>query len=351
MKNVSFRERNDGAAILVAHQVSRARIGLLLPLLCGILSISGCIGLTGASSSSNAPKAPATASISVSPASVNFGSVAVGSTVSESVTVLNPTGSNISVTQASTDASGVTIPGAALPLNIGPGQQSTLNIVFSPKKTGPVSGTVSVMSSAASQPYSVSIAGTGVSKQTLLDASTSSLNFGTVTAGSTSALSVTLTNAGNSNVTISQIKVSGGRFAASGLSPGLILAPGQNATLDVTLSAPPVGSLNGNVTVVSNAANSPSVIALAGAGANPSAHSVALAWQPDPSATAGYNVYRSTAVSGPYSKVNSPDVVATAYTDSGVQGGQTYYYVVTAVNSAGVESSPSPEVSAAIPAQ
>jgi len=78
-------------------------------------------------------------------------------------------------------------------------------------------------------------------------------------------------------------------------------------------------------------------------------HSVALTWQPAPSAASGYNVYRSTAASGPYAKVNSPDVAATAFTDSSVQGGQVYYYVVMAVDSAGSESSPSAQVSAAIP--
>lgn len=348
---MSFLEVDDRAAIQATRHVPALRLLLLLPLLCGILSVSGCIGLTGAANSSGAPKTPVPAAVSVSPASVNFGSVAIGGTASESVTIMNPTGSNISVTQASTDASGVTIPGATLPLSIGPGRQSTLNIVFSPKHAGAVAGTVSVMSNAASQPYNVSVAGTGVSTQTLLNASTSGLNFGTVAGGASSALSVSLTNAGNSNVTISRIQVAGGRFAVSGLSPGTILAPGQNAALDVIFSAPSVGTLNGSVTVTSNASNSPAVINLAGTGASPSSHTVALAWQPDPAATSGYNVYRSADSGGPYSKVNPSEVTATAYTDSSLQGGQIYFYVVTAVNTAGFESSPSVAVSAAIPSE
>jgi P pilus assembly chaperone PapD len=349
MRNASFRETDDRAAILAAHYRGKARFALLLSLLCGILSMSGCIGLTGASNSSNPLKPAAGASISVSPAAVSFGTVAVGGTVSESVTVSNPTASNVSVTQASTEATGFTIPGTSLPLTIAPGQQATLNIMFSPKHVGAVSGTVSVMSNASSAPNTVVVSGTGVSTQTLLDANTPNLNFGNLSAGTAKTLSVDLTNAGNSNVTISKIKVAGEKFTARGLSSGLILAPGQNATLDVTFSAPTAGTLRGRVTVVSNAANSPAVIDLSGAAVSYSSHSVALTWQPDPSASFGYNVYRSTAANGPYAKVNSPVVTVTAFTDSAVQGGQIYYYVVTAVDSAGVESSPSTLVSAAIP--
>jgi len=45
---------------------------------------------------------------------------------------------------------------------------------------------------------------------------------------------------------------------------------------------------------------------------------------------------------------STPDA-ATSYTDTGVQAGQTYYFVVTAVNSSNVESAYSAEVSALVP--
>ena len=335
--------------MVVRHQ-GMARLALLLPLLCGIISMSGCVGVTSATNTSNPLKPASGASISVSPTAVTFGTVAVGGTVSESVTVSNTTASNISVTQASTEAKGFTIPGTALPITIAPGQQSTLNIVFSPKTVGAITGTVSVMSSASSAPSTVIVSGTGVSALTLLDANTPNLNFGNVSAGTAKTLSVDLMNAGNANVTIAQIKVAGGKFAASGLSSGLILAPGQHATLDVTFSSPRSGTIGGSVSVTSNAANSPVIIDLSGAAVPGSSHSVTLTWQPDPFAASGYNVYRSTAASGPYARVNSPDVTATAYTDSSVRVGQVYYYAVTAVGSEGAESSLSDLVSAVIPA-
>jgi fibronectin type 3 domain-containing protein len=63
----------------------------------------------------------------------------------------------------------------------------------------------------------------------------------------------------------------------------------------------------------------------------------------------GYNVYRSAVSGGAYARLNSSAVTASSYTDSSVQPGQVYYYVVTSLAS-GAESSDSNEVSAAIPA-
>jgi fibronectin type 3 domain-containing protein len=52
---------------------------------------------------------------------------------------------------------------------------------------------------------------------------------------------------------------------------------------------------------------------------------------------------------GPYTKVTSTPVATTDYTDSSVKQGNTYYYVVTAVNSQNEESGYSAQVSANIP--
>jgi len=78
-------------------------------------------------------------------------------------------------------------------------------------------------------------------------------------------------------------------------------------------------------------------------------HSVALSWAPSPSAVVGYNTYSSQQSGGPYTKMTGAPVAATAYTDSAVQAGQTYYFVVTSVDSSNLESAYSAEVSALVP--
>ncbi len=63
----------------------------------------------------------------------------------------------------------------------------------------------------------------------------------------------------------------------------------------------------------------------------------------------GYNVYRGGTKGGPYKKINSVLNASTNYTDSTVNAGVTYYYVVTAVNAEDQETSYSNEVRAVIP--
>jgi len=64
---------------------------------------------------------------------------------------------------------------------------------------------------------------------------------------------------------------------------------------------------------------------------------------------AGYNVYRSIASGGPYTKLNSNVDANTSYSDGSVQAGLTYFYVVTSVNSSGTESGYSNQASLTIP--
>ena len=80
------------------------------------------------------------------------------------------------------------------------------------------------------------------------------------------------------------------------------------------------------------------------------AHTVQLSW--DASTThnvIGYNVFRGANQGGPYTQINSTLDPTTSYADSTVQGGQTYYYVTTAVNSDNTQSEYSNQTEAVIP--
>ena len=182
-----------------------------------------------------------------------------------------------------------------------------------------------------------------------LTASTSTLSFGTVNVGSSSVLGVTFTNSGASNITISNVSFSGAGFNVSGVSTGSILTPGQTALLNVTFAPAATGSVTGSVTVTSNASNSPAAIAVSGTGATPVSHSVVLTWTPSTSTVIGYNTYSSTVSGSSFVKLNSTPMATSSYTDTTVQSGKTYYYVVTAVDSSNNESSYSNQVSATIP--
>jgi hypothetical protein len=183
----------------------------------------------------------------------------------------------------------------------------------------------------------------------LLNGSTASLNFTNVSIGSNGTLTVTFTNAGNSNVTVSNVAISGAGFAASGVSTGQILTPGQTATLNVTFTPSGTTSVPGSVTVASNATNSPATIALSGTGVQAVSHSATLNWVASTSTVAGYSVYRSPVSGTGYAKVSSQLIGGTQYQDTTVLTGQTYFYVVTSSDSSGLESTFSNEAVAVIP--
>ena len=77
-------------------------------------------------------------------------------------------------------------------------------------------------------------------------------------------------------------------------------------------------------------------------------HSVSLTWMPSTSSGVSYNVYRGSVSGGPYNLLKG-GVSTTAYTDSNVQSGSTYYYVTTAVDASGLQSTYSDEAQAVIP--
>jgi hypothetical protein len=152
------------------------------------------------------------------------------------------------------------------------------------------------------------------------------------TAGGIGAI-VTLSGAASATTTPN----SAGNYTFGGLSNGMFTVTPSN----VGYTFSPASQ---SVTV--NGANSTGVNFTATA---QQAHSVALTWNASTSTVAGYNVYRTTVSGTQYARVNSFQVSGLAYTDSNVQSGTTYYYVTTAVDTSGVESVYSNQVSAVIP--
>ncbi len=79
---------------------------------------------------------------------------------------------------------------------------------------------------------------------------------------------------------------------------------------------------------------------------NSSTNSISLDWPNNGEGDLlGYDVYRATVSGGPYTKINASVVGVSAYTDSTVTMGITYYYVVKALDTAGNTSGNSTQVS------
>lgn len=296
--------------------------------------------------------AGAEAQISANPQSVSFGNVADGSTNSQPIQISNPGNGPLTISRVTMTggSNGFNISGLSMPLTIQPGKSASFSATFGPSTLGAVSGAISLVSNAANSPFAINLSGTGAAPTRTIVASTTNVAFGNVNDGSTAKQNVTITNTGNSSVTISAASASGTGFNASGINSGVVLNPNQTATLTVSFDPSSPGAASGSASITSNATNSPLGISLSGTGVKAVQHSVALAWDASTtSGVVGYNVYRGTGI-GTYVKISSTSG-STSFTDSTVQSGQniTYYYVVTAVDSTGAESSDSNQVTATVP--
>ena len=317
-------------------------------------SASGSISIV-----SNAPGSPLTISLSgtatqpqlsATPSSAAFGNVVTSTSNSQTIHLTNGGTAALTISAVTTTGNGFSTTGITAPLNIAAGGSTTFNAVFAPTTAGAVTGSVSLTSNAPNSPLAIALSGTGIAATKLLGLSTTSLSFGNVNVSSNSSLSATLTNNGNSNVTISSVGVSAAGFSASGVTANEVLTPNQAVTVTVTFAPGTAGAMTGSVSISSNATNSPATISVSGTGVATTPHTIGLNWSPSTSTVSGYNVYRGTTPNGPYPTKLNPSLLTTEqYSDSTVVSGQTYYYVVTAVDSNNVESVDSNQATAIVP--
>jgi hypothetical protein len=164
---------------------------------------------------------------------------------------------------------------------------------------------------------------TGVNQTPGMTLSQQALSFGSVTVGSTATKSVTLSNTGNANLTISQVSVSGNGFSSSGLTPGLAVAPNTSATVAINFAPSAAGSSAGSLTISSSASTSPSVLPLSATGVTAATPTVSVT--PANLAFGNVNVGTSGTQSITIQNtgtanlvVNSASVSGTGYTVSGM---------------------------------
>jgi hypothetical protein len=280
--------------------------------------------------------------LTATPSTVSFGQVPAGASSTMSVVLTNDRTWKVTLSAVTTTGSGFSISGATFPVTLNAGQSVTLKVTFAPQYAGLEGGSLFISGPAQAIP----LTGTGTSPGQLSIAP-APLNFGNVPDGTTQTMPITLSASGAS-VTVNSASSSSSQFVLDGAYFPLTVAAGQSVTFNVAFSPASGGTVSGSLSFASNASNSQAVESLSGTG-TVTPHSVNLFWNSSSDAV-GYNVYRSTALSGTYSKINSTLEANTAYTDSTVAAGQTYYYAATSVSSSGQESARStPVVQAVVP--
>jgi hypothetical protein len=210
--------------------------------------------------------------ISLTPSTLSFGDVSVGSSKTQTVVVKNITKRRIGMFQASVSGKGYTISGISCPVDLRAGQSMSFSVTFTPPSAETDSGLVSLVTDnwwkkLRSEPSTsvLTLSGSGVASGEIA-ASPASVAFGNVMIGNSQTVPVTVTNTGGVTVTISAAAASGTGFSFTG--PGLpaTLAAGQSTTFNPIFSPTSSGSKTGNLAITSDANNPILNIPLSGAG-------------------------------------------------------------------------------------
>ena len=153
-----------------------------------------------------------------------------------------------------------------------PGGTCSVNLTFTPSATGSRSASLVFTDNANSSPQSVVMMGSGGVPAVSLSAST--LSYTSQLVGTTSpAQTVTVTNSGTVDLTISTAALSGpnsGDFAKSAdHCTGVLMPPGHACSVSVTFTPTAGGNRTGTLAITDNAAASPQNVSLSGTGIVP----------------------------------------------------------------------------------
>lgn len=187
---------------------------------------------------------PTTPVLSVSPASLSFGTVFTGTSAEQSVTVRNVGGGTL-VGQATVTGDGFSLVGVAS-YSLGADAAALLTVRFEPSVAGPSSGAITLTGAGGA---TVTLSGTGELPPAtpVLSVSPQSLAFGSVAVGSSADLVVNLRNAGTGALD-GNATVTGSGFTLPGVST-YSLGGGETAVLTVRFAPLSAGPVSGSLTL------------------------------------------------------------------------------------------------------
>ena len=195
------------------------------------------------------------------PSALSFGNVIVGQPETQVLVLTNGGQTSITVSAMKLNTTEFSASGLSLPLTLPAGQSATLNVTFSPTRTGWTGGWIFFTSNASNSTLDVQLQGTGATSDSLT-ASPSTVSFGQVAVGASTTQSVVLTNHRAYNVKVFSLKATGGGFSVSGPALPISLNAGQSTTVTVTFVPPSAGTSGGSLFVL----NENLVVPLTGAG-------------------------------------------------------------------------------------
>ena len=212
-----------------------------------------------------------TPSATWTPATLNFGAVAVGTTDAKTLSITNSGTIALNVTKITSSSPRFPVTPAAM--TVPAGQSSTVQISFQPTAATSYSATLSFQTNDPSHP-TVTIPMTGTGGYPATTWAPPSLAFGTVQVGTTGQDALSITNTGAVPLSISAISSSAPQFAAT--AQALTVQPGQTATIQIIFSPAAPTSYSATLSFQTNDPSHPTVtIPMTGSGVTPT-----VAWTP-----------------------------------------------------------------------
>jgi hypothetical protein len=207
------------------------------------------VSLTGSGAGSSTTVTPLT----MSPTTLDFGSVAAGTWRDLTVTLTNPGGSPVQVTSAGSTNPAFSVAGPSLPLAVAAGASVTVTIRFAPSAAGNQSGGMLLITSAGA--LSLSVAGTGAAPVSAarITFTPATLPFGNVEVGTTRDANLTLTNTGPSPMEVTAIIASNTLFRLTSPPVPFILNPGIAVPVTFRFSPTATGEQKSTVLVTTSA--------------------------------------------------------------------------------------------------
>ena len=199
---------------------------------------------------------------------IDFGSTTTGSPVTRTFTIRNDGGGTLNLTALDANSMpGFTLTSNLNDLTLSNGDTATFTVRLDADSAGSFSGQIQVLSDDANEsPFRINLEGVVVSApvpeisvseggSNLADGG--SVSFGTTTVGSAVTRTFTVTNDGNSTLTLTSLNASSmpaGFTLVSNLG-STSLAAGQSTTFSVRLDATAAGSFSGAISLASNDGN------------------------------------------------------------------------------------------------
>jgi subtilase family serine protease len=219
-----------------------------------------------------ATKAP---SVSFSPTSLAFGSVAKGTQSAAKTITLSNTGTAAltisSIALSGTGSSSFVKTAQTCGTSLAAGSSCILSYAFKPASAGAFTATLKFTDNASGSPQSVALTGTGSTAAPVISLSVSTLKFPVTVIGATSATqAVTITNKGTVAATIRSITLGGanGSTFRKLSTCGSSLAVNANCTVWVAFRPPAATAYSAILWINDNASGSPQKVTLSGTGAN-----------------------------------------------------------------------------------